>query len=105
MNVKARKIFFYFFIVVFIVGGAYLIVSAQGLTFDFQTLTFSRTGGLFLNYTPSGAEVRMNGVVRDYSSIINTLFGNGVFLNNLVPGNYTVEVEYPGYAPWQKPSW
>ena len=102
MNVKARKIFFYFFIVVFIVGGAYLIVSAQGLTFDFQTLTFSRTGGLFLNYTPSGAEVRMNGVVRDYSSIINTLFGNGVFLNNLVPGNYTVEVEYPGYAPWQK---
>jgi hypothetical protein len=44
----------------------------------------------------------MNGVVRDYSSIINTLFGNGVFLNNLTPGNYTVEVEYPGYAPWQK---
>lgn len=102
MNLKVRRFFFYLFIAVFIVGGAYLIVSAQGLVFDFQTLSFSRTGGIFLNYSPSQAQIRVNGAVHNYSSVIDTLFGSGVFVNNLVPGDYRLQVDYPGYSSWAK---
>ncbi len=102
MNLKARRFFFYLFIAIFLVGGAYLIVSAQGLVFDFHTLSFSRTGGIFLDYAPSEAQVRVNGPIHEYSSVIDTLFGSGVFLNNLVPGDYRLEVSYPGYSPWEK---
>lgn len=102
MNLKARRFFFYLFIATFLVGGTYLIVSAQGLIFNFRTLSFSRTGGIFLDYALSQAQVRVNGTVHEYSSVIDTFFGSGVFLNNLVPGNYRLEVSYPGYSPWER---
>lgn len=83
-------------------GGAYLIISAQGLVFDYQTLSFSRTGGIYLNYTPSESQVEVNGVVHDYSGIIGNLFQSGTFLGNVVPGNYRINISYPGYSPWEK---
>ncbi|MCL4399897.1 PEGA domain-containing protein [Patescibacteria group bacterium] len=102
MNLKARKFFFYLFIAIFVLVGAYLIVSAQGLVFDYQTLDFMRTGGIFLNYTPSESQVEINGSVRDYGSTIGNLLSSGTFLNNLAPGNYNVKISYPGYSSWQK---
>ena len=49
MNLKTRRTLFYFFILIFVLAGAYLLATAQGLVLDFKNLKITGTGGLFLN--------------------------------------------------------
>ncbi len=102
MNVKARKFFLWVLAGVFVIGGAYLIISAQGLVFDFRTFQFLKTGGIYLNYSPKDAEVDINGQAHEYANIITNLFTSGMFISNLTPGSYNIKVSYPGFSPWEK---
>lgn len=102
MNIKARKFFFWTSIVVFVVGGTYLIVAAQGLIFDFRTFQFSKTGGIYLNFSPTAAEVDINGQPHGYSNVITNFFTSGMFVSDLLPGSYDIKISYPGFSSWEK---
>lgn len=101
MNKNLRKLLFYFFIIIFIFAGIYIILAVQGLIIN-KDLTLTKTGGLYLNYTPQEAEVKINGVPQKNKSLINDFLNSGIFVDNLAPGVYNVEIEYPAYTSWKK---
>ncbi len=99
MSTTLRRFLFYSFILVFLVLGAYLIVTAQGLTFDFHNLQFVKTGALFLKFNPSDASLQLNGKPKDISQ---GLVIPGVLITDLLPGTYHLALHKEGYETWEK---
>lgn len=99
MELKTRRAFFYFLILVFVLAGAYLIVTAQGLVLDFKNLKITGTGGLFLKYIPPDAAVELNGKKTEVSS---GLVSSGAFISKLLPGEYRIKISKPGFSAWEK---
>lgn len=99
MDLKIRRVFFYFLILVFILVGAYLLITAQGWVLDVKNLKIVKTGSLFLKYVPVDATVEINGKVRDVSPGLIT---SGVLISKLIPGDYKVRINKTDYFPWKK---
>lgn len=57
-----------------------------------------KTGGIFVSNTEAGASVLLNGKLKKASGIID----RNILVQNVKPGNYTVNVEKEGYRPWVK---
>jgi hypothetical protein len=60
--------------------------------------TLKSTGGLYVFYPESGAKVYLNDELTDQTSI----FGRGIFIDNLQPTSYKVQIQKEGYLPWDK---
>lgn len=101
MSKSLRKLLFFLFVIIFIGGAFYIIIAVQGLIIN-KDLSFIKTGGIYLNYTPQNAEVRINGVLKQGKSLMNSFLNSGIFVDNLLPGTYDVEVFYPQYQSWHK---
>ncbi len=99
MSTILRRILFYFFILVFLVLGAYLLITAQGLTFDFYNLQFVKTGALFLKFNPSDAALFLNGKPKEIS---RGFVIPSVLITDLRPGAYHLELRKEGYETWEK---
>ncbi|MEK7506022.1 MAG: hypothetical protein AAB572_00255, partial [Patescibacteria group bacterium] len=99
MELKTRRTLFYFFILIFVLVGAYLLIAAQGWVLDLNNLKIVKTGGLFLKYEPTDASVEVNGKIKDVSQGVIT---SGAFISRLAPGEYRIKLEKPGYLPWEK---
>ncbi|MEK7650947.1 MAG: hypothetical protein AAB377_00285 [Patescibacteria group bacterium] len=99
MNLKTRRTLFYFFILIFVLAGAYLLATAQGLVLDFKNLKITGTGGLFLKYVPPDATVELNGKKTDVSP---GLVSSGIFISKLIPDEYRVKISKPGFSAWEK---
>ena len=102
MNIYLKKIFIVFFVILFLFLGTYLIIRVQGLVLNTKNFSLIKTGGLYLNYTPKNAEVKINGIPRESESLMHNILGSGIFVDNLIPGNYQIEVSYPQYYSWIK---
>ncbi len=99
MNLKRRKLLYYFFALIFLVWGAYLIVSTQGFVFDWEKVRLVKTGGVYLKFIPSDAIVSLNGeAVRESPGILN----RGVLIDDLIPDTYHVAIEKKGTVGWEK---
>lgn len=99
MNLKRRKLLYYFFALVFLVWGAYLIVSTQGFVFDWERIRLVKTGGIYLKFIPSDAIVSLNGeIVRESPGILN----RGVLIDDLIPDIYHIAIERKGVTGWEK---
>lgn len=99
MSTTLRRVLFYFFILIFLVFGAYLLVTAQGLTFDFQNFQFVKTGALFLKFNPSDASLLLDGKPKEIS---RGLVIPGVLVTDLRPGAYHLMLQKEGYETWEK---
>jgi hypothetical protein len=75
-----------------------LIFYSQGYRFDFETKRIVQTGGLYLKAAPRGAQVYINGILKDETSV----FGSSSLIKNLIPKTYSIEVRKQGYHSWQK---
>ncbi len=99
MEKKRRKILYYTFIAIFILGSAYLIIITQGLTIDWKKLTITKTGAVYIRSTPSDAEIYVdNKQYKSEDGIIN----KGTLIKNLKSGTYEVVVKKDGFSPWIK---
>jgi hypothetical protein len=94
-----RKRFFIalIFIVLFFLLIPVVILYSTGYRLD-KDFSLTSTGGLYVFYPESGAEVYLNGSLADQTS----LFERGIFLDELSPDTFTVEVKKAGYIPWKK---
>ncbi len=97
MRIRTRRLFFYALVAVFILLGGYLALSAGGWVLNLKTFRVEKTGALFLKFAPRGAQIYLDGKLQTASA---GFLSSGVFIPNLVPGNYGVRVASDGYAAW-----
>ena len=63
-----------------------------------KDFSLTSTGGLYVFYPESDTQVYLDGVLSDQTS----LFERGIFIDDLEPISYEVEVRKEGYIPWKK---
>lgn len=93
---KKRRILFCLSILIFfmLLFPVLLYSLGYGIT---RNLKILKTGGVFIQSSETGAEVRANGKLKRTS-----LIGNSVFIKNLLPGNHKVSVGKNGFRTWEK---
>lgn len=97
LHSKKRFLITLFFIALFFMIIPLVILYSTGYRLD-KGFSLTPTGGMYVFYPESGAEVYLNGVLSDQTS----LFERGIFINELDPEVFSVEVRKTGYLPWKK---
>jgi hypothetical protein len=92
-----RFIIAFIFIILFLLLIPVVILYSTGYRLD-KDFSLTPTGGLYVFYPESGAQVYLNGELSDQTS----LFERGIFIDELDPENFSVEVRKAGYIPWKK---
>lgn len=90
-----RRITFFLFTAVFLIGAPKIIFYALGYNYQLgskQGLT--QTGLIYLSTTPPGATVYVNG--RRYRELTPTV------IRDLLPGNYAIRLSLKGYELWSQ---
>ncbi len=98
MTKKTRTTLFFICAFLFILAAPSVIFYSQGYRFDFATKKVVQTGGLYFKVAPRGAQVYLNGKLKDTTSF----FTNSSLVENLMPKTYYVEISKDGYYSWQK---
>ena len=89
MKRKTRTILAIFLGICFIIFAPYIILKSQGYIFDFENFKFTKAGGIFLKTIPQQTTIlAANKVIQSQNSILY----NGVFISDLIPKEYYVEV-------------
>ncbi len=72
-----------------------LILSARGFNFDFSSKTFIHGGALSIESNPNATTLFLNAIKVRSQAPFRT--------SHLLPGNYQVRLERPGYYVWEMP--
>ncbi len=99
MRLRTRRFFFYSLVAIFIVVGGFLALATGGWVLNFRDLTIQKTGAMFLKYSPTDAQIYLNGALQNASP---GFLSSGVFLPNLAPGMYAIRLAASGYDTWTK---
>ncbi|MFA5870833.1 MAG: hypothetical protein WC842_03010 [Candidatus Paceibacterota bacterium] len=94
-----RKVLFVLCTIIFIIAGTYAILTMQGLVFDTKNLKFTKSGSIYLHFTPTNASLFIDG--KKYSKT-QGIFGGGILVSNLVPRSYSISITKEGYSPFIK---
>ncbi|MCK4454036.1 hypothetical protein KAU51_01650 [Candidatus Parcubacteria bacterium] len=102
MSKKSRTILICVLISLFFLITPILILYSQGYRFDFNPpdggIKITQTGGLFLKASPKNVEVFLDGRLEEKTSF----FFGSVYINNLLPKKYNIQVQKEGYNVWEK---
>jgi len=98
MTRRTRKILFFGFLLIFLLGAPLIILYEQGYRFDLEKKSLTQTGGLFLKVIPKQTEIYINGKLVKKTDFF---FGSAL-IENLLPKKYIIRVEKEGYFPWEK---
>jgi hypothetical protein len=93
MTKKSRYFLLILGFIVFLVLAPLIVFYVRGLSFNFQTHTFSQTGILSTSVDPSNAQIYLNNKV--------TRTGSGD-IKFLAPAEYEVSLRANGYQNWNK---
>ncbi len=89
MKRSTRTILAIFLGICFIIFAPYIILKSQGYIFDFENFKFTKAGGIFLKTIPQQTTIlAANQIIQSQ----NSLLYNGVFISDLIPREYYVEV-------------
>lgn len=93
MKLARRRILYISFITTFAIVAPILIAYTSGYRFDFKKNRFQKTGILYIDSTPQGAQIFING---QYAADTPKRF------TYLLPNEYDVEVRKEDYQSWHK---
>lgn len=96
---KVRTTLFVLCTIVFFVAGTYAILAMQGLVFDFSNFKITKSGSIYVNYTPISGTFSINSKLYPKKQ---GLFGGGILVSNLIPKTYQISIAKDGYTPWTK---
>lgn len=99
MEKKRRKILYYTFIALFILGSTYLILITQGFAINWKEFTIIKTGAIYVRSIPINAEIYVNG--KQHKSE-DGIISRGTLIKNLKPGTYEIVIKKEGFSPWIK---
>lgn len=111
MAIQKRKILFYFFLLSFLTSTPLVLLYASGYKIDFKNPAgfnlIEKTGMIMIETDPAQAEIFVNGKIQkpfltnllsDQENIIKT----PAKIKGLLPEEYEVRLELPGYWSWNK---
>lgn len=98
MTKRTRSILFIIVTVLFLTAAPLTVLYSLGWRVDWKEGRAIKVGLLYLQISPRGSEIYLNGKLSDKTNIIF----NSATIGNLLPGKYLVEVKRDGYYPWQK---
>lgn len=93
MTKKSRYLLLATGFVVFLILAPIIVLYVRGISYNFSTKSFVKTGILAVSIEPPNAEVFLGGQKKRDSQ------GNISFLT---PGEYQVQIQKAGYQPWGK---
>lgn len=92
-----RRLYFSGFTLLFFVVVPCALLFAGGWRYK-ANFGFVRTGGIFVSVPYSNATILLDGVPVGGSSFLN----HGLYISDLAPSAYVVQVDQVGYRPWSK---
>jgi len=95
-----RAIFFWTLVVAFIIITPLVILYARGYKFDFDRGVFVHSGTIFFKSNTQDIVATLNEEKKDSKKI--NISGNSYSISGLIPDNYKLTVEAPGYQSWNK---
>lgn len=98
MQKRTRTVLFAIYLLIFFLAAPSTILYSQGYRFDFGQKRITQTGAVYVKVLPRGAEVYLNGKLRDKTSLLDS----SLLVENLLPGKYEIEIRKNGYHPWSK---
>ena len=98
MTRHKRFILFLILVFLFLLITPLVILYSQGYRFNLRDRKITQTGGLYLNVRPKGASVYLDDKLLKKTDF---LFGK-IFIDDLVPRKYKIEIKKDGYYSWQK---
>jgi|WetSurMetagenome_2_1015567.scaffolds.fasta_scaffold08119_3 hypothetical protein len=114
MNITIKRIIFYSFCLIFLIATPIIILYSSGYEIDwrhlFTPLAVQKTGMVIIYSEPTGAEIYLNDQKQYIFSSLTLKFIPAKFdtiktparIKNLLPGAYDLQVELPGYWPWNR---
>ena len=93
MEIKARRIYYSVFIIIFLILAPTLLLYSLGYRYDSARHTLYQTGLIDIKTKPNGASLYVNG---------NLIGKTNLVVPNLKPGYYALEMTKDGYLTWQK---
>lgn len=100
MTLRQRKIYFYIFFAIFLAATPAVILYSQGYTLDLKTFSLTKTGGIFINATPKGADIFIDGTLKATTGSL--ILSQGKLISRLAPRDYSIAMKKDGYQPWDK---
>lgn len=94
MTILHKRILYLVFFAIFFALAPIVVLYAQGYKFDFKRGQMVKTGVLFLESKPKGADIYLNGKKQKNKTTAR--------IPRLLPGEYDVVVSKEGFKPWHK---
>jgi len=98
MGKKEKIILTIVLVILFFIVGIITIPYSLGYRIDFDKKRIIKTGGIYLKAEPPFAEVFLN---RKLKGATNLILGT-IFIDNLLPKKYKIEVKKEGFYSWEK---
>lgn len=99
LSKNKRRWYLAFFFLVFIVGAPLFIFDARGYRFNWNGVAkVFQTGGLYISTDQSGIEIYVNRVLVKKTSLVQ----KSIFVQDLKPGTYEINVSKEGLQQWTK---
>ncbi len=112
LNHRRRRLLFWSLVVIFILATITISLYATGYRFNLNwpikfNKLLQKTGALFLDSEPAGAQVALIGHGDKEIKNGNSIFGKKNYqtpikIKNLLPGEYFLEITKEGYWPYKK---
>lgn len=98
MSKKSRTIFFLICLFLFFLITPLVVLYSQGYRIDWDSKKIIKTGGFYFNVWPAGVQIFIDGKFQKK----NSFFSNSVYIDNLKPKEYKIEIKKDGFFPWKK---
>ena len=93
MHIVARRILFYLFVTIFIVGAPLMVLFTAGFRYSLESGQLVRTGVLSINTDPRNVSIFIDGKDLEKST--------PHVVKYLIPGSYQLRLERDGYHTWE----
>jgi len=98
MTKRTRTILFFICLFLFFLITPFIVLYSQGYRIDWNFKRIIKTGGFYFKVWPESAQVFIDGKFQKKTGFIS----NSVYINNLTPKEYKVEIKKEGFQTWQK---
>src|SRR3989338_411895 len=99
MTRRFRRVIFFIFVCFFIAASVIVVFFAQGYRIDSKSLTFVKTGGIFVETSINDAKIYVDD---KYIESTNGILNHNTLIEGLTPKAYNVFIYKENYYPWNK---